>query len=78
MPSVSILLVNTPVKNQNTNRKYLGIVRALVSELPEKHLKKSLKIPNRSAESVNRRRTVNTITKRKSTEGQTTIYKTYT
>jgi len=40
--------------------------------------KKSLKIPKGQSESVNRRRTDNTMAKRKSTERQTTIYKTYT
>jgi hypothetical protein len=39
--------------------------------------KKSLKIPKGQSESVYRRRTDNTITRRKSTKGQTTIYKTY-
>ena len=38
--------------------------------------KKSLKIPKGSSESVNRRRTDNTMAKRKSTKGQTTKYKT--
>jgi hypothetical protein len=38
--------------------------------------KKSLKIPKGSSESVNRRRTENTMAKRKSTKGQTTKYKT--
>jgi hypothetical protein len=37
-------------------------------------LKKSLKIPKRQSESAYRRRTDNTMTKRKSTKGQTTIY----
>jgi len=37
------------------------------------HLKKSFK----TSESVNRRRTGNTLTKRKRTKGQTTIYKIY-
>ena len=37
---------------------------------------KSLKIPKGQSESVYRRRTDNTIAKRKSTKGQTTIYKT--
>jgi len=37
-----------------------------------------LKIPKGSSEFVNRRRTYNTMPKRKSTKGQTTIYKTYT
>jgi hypothetical protein len=37
---------------------------------------KGLKIPNGYSESVNRRRTDNTMDKRKRTEGQTTIYKT--
>ena len=40
--------------------------------------KKSLNIPQGSSESVYRRRTDNTMAKRKSTKGQTTIYKTYT
>ena len=39
--------------------------------------RKSLKVPKGQAESVNQRRTDNTIAKRKSTKGQTTIYKTY-
>jgi hypothetical protein len=39
--------------------------------------KKSLKIPKEQSESVNRRRTDNTMAKRKSTRGQSTIYKTY-
>ena len=39
--------------------------------------KKSLKIPKGQSESVYRRRTDNTMVKRKSTKGQTTIYKTY-
>ena len=40
--------------------------------------KKSLKIPKGQSESVYRRRTDNTMAKRKSTKGQTTIYKTCT
>jgi hypothetical protein len=40
--------------------------------------RKSLKIPKGQSESVYRRRPDNTMTKRKSTKGQTTIYKTYT
>jgi hypothetical protein len=39
--------------------------------------KKSLKIPKGQSETVYRRRTDNTIVKRKSTKGQTTIDKTY-
>ena len=39
--------------------------------------KKSLKISKGQPESVYRRRTDNTMVKRKSTKGQTTIYKTY-
>ena len=38
---------------------------------------KSLKIPKGQSESVYRRRTDNTMTKRKSTTRQTTIFKTY-
>ena len=40
--------------------------------------KKSLKTPKGQSESVNRRRTDNTMANRKNTKGQTTIYKTYT
>jgi hypothetical protein len=40
-------------------------------------IKKSLKIPKGTAESVYRRRTDNTMAKRKSTKGQTTIHNTY-
>ena len=40
-------------------------------------LKKSLKIPMGQSEYVYRKRTDNTMAKRKSTKGQTTIYKTY-
>ena len=39
--------------------------------------KKRLKIPKGQSESVYRRRTENTMAKRKSTKGQTTINKTY-
>ena len=39
---------------------------------------KSLKIPKGQSESVYRRRTDKTMIKRKSTKGQTTIYKAYT
>jgi hypothetical protein len=38
---------------------------------------KSLKIPKGQSDSVYRRRTDNTMAKKKSTKGQTTIYKTY-
>ena len=38
---------------------------------------KSLKIPKGKSKFVHRRRTDNTMAKRKSTKGQTTIYKTY-
>ena len=41
-------------------------------------INKSLKIPKVLSELVYRRRTDNTMTKRKSRKGQTTIYKTYT
>jgi hypothetical protein len=41
------------------------------------NVKKSLKIPKGQSESVYRRRTDNTMAKRKSTKGQTTIYNTY-
>jgi len=39
--------------------------------------KKSLKIQKRQSQSVNRRRTDNTMAKRTSAKGQTTIYKTH-
>ena len=41
------------------------------------YCKKSLKIPKWQLDSVYRRKTDNTMAKRKSTKGQTTIYKTY-
>ena len=44
---------------------------------PIYYTKKSLKIPKGQSETVYRRRTDNTMAKRKSTKGQTTIYKTY-
>jgi hypothetical protein len=40
-------------------------------------MKKSLKIAKWQAESIYRRRTDNTMAKKKSTKGKTTIYKTY-
>jgi hypothetical protein len=40
-------------------------------------IEKSLKIPKGLSESAHRRRTDNTMAKRKSTKGQITIYKTY-
>ena len=43
-----------------------------------KKYKTSLKIPKGLSESVTRTRTDNTMAKRKSTKGHTTIYKTYT
>jgi len=43
-----------------------------------KENKNSLKISKGQSESVYRRRTDNTMAKRKCTKGQTTIYKTYT
>jgi hypothetical protein len=46
--------------------------------IPVVYSRQSLKIPKGQSESVYRRRTNNTITKRKSTKGQTTIYNTYT
>jgi hypothetical protein len=41
------------------------------------YFKRSLKIPRGQSESVYQRRADNTMAKRKSTKGQTTIYKTY-
>jgi len=41
-------------------------------------MQEELKIPKVYSESVYRKRTDNTMTKRKRTKGQTTIYKTYT
>ena len=41
------------------------------------YVKKSLKISKGQSESVYRRKTDNTMAKRKRTKGQTTIYKTY-
>ena len=47
------------------------------SFLASENSKKNLKISKRQSESVYRRRTDNTMAKRKSTKGQITIYKTY-
>jgi hypothetical protein len=44
---------------------------------PFTYNKKSLKIPKGQSKSVYRRRIDNTMAKRKSTKGQTTIYKIY-
>ena len=64
----------------NTNVFYLLPFRfsRLLVKIMTFSFKKSLKIPKGKSESVVRRRTDNTIAKRKSTKGQTTIYKTYT
>jgi hypothetical protein len=43
-----------------------------------KREKNSLKIPKGQSESLYQRRTDNIMAKRKSTKGQTTLYKTYT
>ena len=48
----------------------------MITYLRNKIHKKSLKIPKGYSEAVNRRRTDNTMTNRKRTKGQTTIYKT--
>ena len=48
-----------------------------LKEFANRIFKKSLKIPKGQSESVYRRRTDNTMAKRKRTKGQTTIYKTY-
>jgi hypothetical protein len=46
-----------------------------MKKLTNKRYKKSLKIPKGQSETVYRRRTDNTMAKRKSTKGQTTIDK---
>ena len=48
-----------------------------IPPINNKYIKNSLKIPKGQSESVYRRRTDNTMAKRKSTKGQTMIYKTY-
>jgi hypothetical protein len=62
----------------------LAVFISEINELCEKHnnryqmfCKKSLKIPKGQSESVYRRRTDNTMAKRKSTKGQTTINNAY-
>jgi hypothetical protein len=52
-----------------------GIIIISISKKNRQH--NGQKIPKRKSESVYRRRTNNTLAKRKSTKGQTTIYKTY-
>jgi hypothetical protein len=58
---------------------HLENVKSYMSYLQQctKIIKKSLKIPKGQPETVYRRRTDNTMAKRKSTKGQTTIDKTY-
>jgi hypothetical protein len=55
----------------------IGLTKISHHDIAEIEAKKSLKIPKGQPESVYRRRTDNTMAKRKSTKGQTTIYKTY-
>ena len=76
-----------PTLTQNQIRiskyMYMGFVHVLVFKcyifslfINGNICKKSLKIPKGQSESIYRRRTDNTIAKRKRTKGQTTIYKT--
>jgi hypothetical protein len=55
---------------------FFHVILKLTSLGPGIYHMKSLKIPKGQSESVNRRRTDNTMTKRKWTKGQTTIFKT--
>jgi hypothetical protein len=66
-------------RNQHFSLKiWKGSIETVVPEyLLFSIVKKSLKIPKEQSETVYRRRTDNTMAKRKSTKGQTTIYKTY-
>ena len=63
--------------NKNVDNKCVKTMIRDVAMVLDSVTKKSLKIPKGQSESVYRRRTDNTITRRKSTKGQTTIYKTY-
>ena len=49
----------------------------MIRKAINKKLKKSLKIPKGQSETIYRRRTDNTMDKRKCAKGQTTINKTY-
>jgi len=61
------------------NHLYETNVRSIsYTNVHAQHWKKSLKIPKGQSEYVYRRKTDNTMAKRKSTKGQTTINKTYT
>jgi len=59
-------------------QEHYKVITTFSNKLPFDKSKKSLKIPKGYSESLYRRRTDNTMAKRKSTKGQTTIYKTYT
>ena len=63
-------MVNSSCSTSGTPRVHLLTNPVITHE-------KSLKIPKGQSDSVYRRRTDNTMAKKKSTKGQTTIYKTY-
>ena len=66
-------LTNHELRSASPHQDTVGVGSFLASE----NSKKNLKIPKGQSESVYRRRTDNTMAKRKSTKGQITIYKTY-
>jgi hypothetical protein len=61
----------------NMRHSFIFLPKEECNWLKTRNNKKSLKIPKEQSETVYRRRTDNTMAKRKSTKGQTTIDKTY-
>jgi hypothetical protein len=74
-------VVSKPYRTQRAVVMLIDIFKYLaynyISRMDERLSKNCLKIPKWQSESVYRRRTYNTMAKRKSTKGQITIHKTY-
>jgi hypothetical protein len=64
-------------KRQREKQQTTNITQQANDRATRTPLKKSLKIPKGQSETVYRKRTDNTMAKRKRTKGQTTIDKTY-
>ena len=78
VPDIAVLFQNYVIKKYEKSTICLKLTHHLnTNEKLELYYMKSLKIPKGQSESVYRRRTDNTMAKRKSTKGQTTINKTY-
>ena len=72
----NIITIIKPSHHQSTKKKKI-LLHTIYSLTLPLQTKKSLKKPKGQSESINRK-TNTTMDKRKSTKGQTTIYKTYT